>query len=71
MLHLDASDKFAIRAVIMGLEVGWNKGSASEFVKSFALNADFMTVYGGRGSGRKVILGAFDRIPFFSLHEGR
>jgi uncharacterized protein (TIGR02246 family) len=62
MLLLDESDKAAIRSVIAGLETGWNKGSASAFVKDFAVDADFINVYGGYGSGREAIRKALDRL---------
>jgi uncharacterized protein (TIGR02246 family) len=69
MLVLDASDRAAIRSVIGRLESSWNQGSASGFVQDFAVDADFVNIYGGHGSGRDVIRQALDRM-FVSTYAG-
>jgi len=54
MLLLDESDRAAIRNVVGGLEASWNKGSASEYVRHFAVDADFVNIYGAHGIGREL-----------------
>lgn len=62
MLLLDQSDRAAIRNVVAGLEAGWNKGSASDFARHFAIDADFVNIYGAHGVGREAIRQAVDRV---------
>lgn len=62
MLVLDQSDRAAIRNVVADLEVTWNKGSASEFVKRFATDADFVNIYGAHGVGREAIRRGLDLV---------
>ena len=69
MLLLDQSDRAAIRNVVVGLEASWNKGSPSEYVRHFAVDADFVNIYGAHGIGRESIRHALDLV-FSSTYAG-
>ena len=62
-------DNQPIAALPARLEAAWNAGNAEEFAACFAVDADFIHVLGGHGSGAAAIGAAHARL-FSTIYRG-